>query len=60
MRALPVSQLKALLGAHNIDYSNCIEKSDMVRLCIENNLKPEETKEAPESSPQAPPKSMCR
>lgn len=44
LRALPVSQLKALMSKHNVDFSNCIEKSDMVRLCLENELSPEEEK----------------
>eukprot|EP01126_Amoeba_proteus_P053998 TRINITY_DN6610_c0_g1_i1.p1 TRINITY_DN6610_c0_g1~~TRINITY_DN6610_c0_g1_i1.p1 ORF type:complete len:697 (+),score=206.58 TRINITY_DN6610_c0_g1_i1:219-2309(+) len=53
-RQMGVAKLRSLLGAHNIDYSHCLEKGEMISLCLENNLKPpKEEVEVPK--PATPP-----
>eukprot|EP01126_Amoeba_proteus_P002776 TRINITY_DN10895_c0_g1_i18.p1 TRINITY_DN10895_c0_g1~~TRINITY_DN10895_c0_g1_i18.p1 ORF type:complete len:733 (-),score=248.59 TRINITY_DN10895_c0_g1_i18:1602-3626(-) len=46
-KQLGVAKLRSLLASHNIDYSHCLEKSEMVSLCLEHNLTP--TGEGPDA-----------
>ena len=55
LRALPVSKLKELMAQHKVDFSGCLEKSEMVRLCAEHNLSPSSLQDSVPTPPTPSP-----